>query len=95
MEKNELDFMEANIGNYDTIINGGYVRNIPIEILNKYDELYRKYLNPTHYMCKYCKEDIFRTLEQLYRYYLSLPQEQVQYVQEPVQETKKRGRPKK
>jgi hypothetical protein len=43
-------------------------------------------------MCKYCKDDIFGALERLYQYYLSLPQEEVQSL---VQETKKRGRPKK
>ncbi len=105
MEQNEKDFLEANIINYHTISQAGFVRNIEVPILNEYEALYRKYLNPTYIMCKYCKDDIFGALERLYQYYLSLPQEQVQslvkesvdtvqnYVQENVQ--KKRGRPKK
>lgn len=105
MEQNEKDFLEANIINYHTISQAGFVRNIEVPILNEYEALYRKYLNPTYIMCKYCKDDIFGALERLYQYYLSLPQDQVQslvqesvdpvqnYVQENVQ--KKRGRPKK
>jgi hypothetical protein len=104
MEQNEKDFLEANIINYHTISQAGFVRNIDIEVLNMYEMLYRKYLNPTYLMCKYCKDDIFGALERLYQYYLSLPQEEVQSlvqnsvepVQNIVQENvKKRGRPKK
>lgn len=98
MDQNEKDFLESNIINYKTINEAGFVRNIEIEVLNKYEALYRKYLNPTYLMCKYCKDDIFGALERLYQYYLSLPQEEVQsLVQHPVQESvhKKRGRPKK
>lgn len=101
MEQNEKDFLEANIINYHTISQAGFVRNIDIEVLNMYEMLYRKYLNPTYLMCKYCKDDIFGALQRLYEYYLSLPQEEVQsLVQEPVQNivqenVKKRGRPKK
>lgn len=101
MEQIEKDFLEANIINYHTISQAGFVRNIEVPILNEYEALYRKYLNPTYIMCKYCKDDIFGALERLYEYYLSLPQDQVQSlveksaesVQENVQ--KKRGRPKK
>lgn len=104
MEQNEKDFLEANIINYHTISQAGFVRNIDIEVLNMYEMLYRKYLNPTYLMCKYCKDDIFGALERLYQYYLSLPQAEVQSlvqnsvepVQNIVQENvKKRGRPKK
>lgn len=105
MEQNEKDFLEANIINYHTISQAGFVRNIEVPILNEYEALYRKYLNPTYIMCKYCKDDIFGALERLYQYYLSLPQDQVQSlvqesvdsVQISVQENvqKKRGRPKK
>jgi hypothetical protein len=106
MEQNEKDFLEDNIINYHTISQAGFVRNIELPVLNQYEALYRKYLNPTYAMCKYCKDDIFGALERLYEYYLSLPQEQVQsFVQksvEPVQfivqdsvQPKKRGRPKK
>lgn len=105
MDQNDKDFLEANILNYHTISQAGFVRNIELPVLNQYEALYRKYLNPTYIMCKYCKDDIFGALERLYEYYLSLPQEQVQSlveksdesVQISVQENvqKKRGRPKK
>ncbi len=92
MEQSEKDFLEANIINYHTISQAGFVRNIDIDVLNMYEMLFRKYLNPTYLMCKYCKDDVFSALEKLYQYYLSLPQEEVQSL---VQEPKKRGRPKK
>ena len=92
MEQSEKDFLEANIINYHTISQAGFVRNIDIEVLNMYEMLFRKYLNPTYLMCKYCKDDVFSALEKLYQYYLSLPQEEVQSL---VQKPKKRGRPKK
>jgi len=94
MEQNEKDFLEANILNYHTISQAGFVRNIELPVLNQYEALYRKYLNSTYIMCKYCKDDIFGALERLYEYYLALPQAEVQnLVQTDVQ--KKRGRPKK
>ena len=100
MDQNEKDFLEANIINYHTISQAGFVRNIELPILNQYEALYRKYLNPTYIMCKYCKDDVFYALERLYEYYLALPQEQLQsLVQESVDPTQnikaKRGRPKK
>jgi len=93
MEQNELDFLEANINNYHTISQAGFVRNIELPVLNQYEALYRKYLNPTYIMCKYCKDDIFGALERLYQYYLELPQAEVQNLVQI--EPKKRGRPKK
>ena len=78
MEQNDKDFLEANIYNYHTISQAGFVRNIELPVLNQYEALYRKYLNPTYLMCKYCKDDIFGALERLYQYYLELPQEQIQ-----------------
>ena len=90
MELNDKDFLEANIGNYHSI-QVGYLRNIEIDILNMYEALYRKYLNASHYMCKYCKDDIFNTIQRLYEYYLALPQEDVQNLVQ----LKKRGRPKR
>ena len=96
MEQNEKDFLEANINNYHTISQAGFVRNIELPVLNQYESIYRKYLNSTYIMCKYCKDDIFTTLERLYEYYLSLPQQDVQnLVQIIVQDKLKRGRPKK
>ena len=95
MEQNEKDFLEANINNYHTISQAGFVRNIELPILNQYEAIYRKYLNPTHIICKYCKDDVFNTLERLYEYYLALPQEDVQNLVQIDVQPKKRGRPKK
>jgi hypothetical protein len=95
MEQNDKDFLEANINNYHTISQAGFVRNIELPVLNQYEVLYRKYLNSTYIMCKYCKDDIFGALERLYQYYLELPQEEVQNLVQIDVQLKKRGRPKK
>lgn len=79
MNQIDKDFMEANLGNYHTI-QSGFIRNIDIEILVQYEAIYRKYLNQSHYMCKYCKDDVFNTLKRLYEFYLALPQEVVQNI---------------
>ena len=95
MEQSHKDFLEDNINNYHTISQAGFVRNIELPILNQYEALYRKYLNPTYIMCKYCKDDIFGALERLYQYYLELPQADVQNLVQIDVQPKKRGRPKK
>ena len=95
MEQSEKDFLEANIYNYHTISEAGFVRNIELPVLNQYEALYRKYLNPTYVMCKYCKDDIFGALERLYQYYLELPQAEIQNLVQIDVQIKKRGRPKK
>lgn len=107
MTQEEKDFMEANIGNHHTI-QSGYVRNLDIAILLKYESIYRKYLDANFVLTKWCSDCVFDTLKRLYSYYLSLPQEVIQSLEvfpddldkiqpdgitQPVN-LKKRGRPK-
>ena len=71
MDKVDIDFLELHISNYDSLINGGYVRNLESYILKGYEAIYRKYLNKTYIMCMYCKEDVLGTIRRLYDYYHS------------------------
>ena len=102
MEQEHKDYLEQNIANYHMVQNG-YIRNLDIHLLNMYEHIYRKYLDPQYVMTKWCSSCVMDCVQRLYSYYLSLPQEVVQnLVQEevwvnPVLENppKKRGRPKK
>jgi hypothetical protein len=69
MDKVDLDFLELHIENYNSLINGGYVRNLEQEILKGYESIYRKYLNKTYVMCMYCKEDVLGCIRRLYEFY--------------------------
>ena len=71
MDKVDLDFLELHIENYNSLINGGYVRNLEREILKGYEAIYRKYLNKTYVMCMYCKEDVLGCIRRLYEFYQS------------------------
>ena len=51
MDKIDKDFLELHIDNYNSLINGGYVRNLESYILKGYEAIYRKYLNNTYVMC--------------------------------------------
>ena len=69
MDKVDKDFLELHKDNYNSLINGGYVRNLEQEILKGYEAIYRKYLNNTYVMCMYCKEDVLGTIKRLYQFY--------------------------
>ena len=102
MEQEHKDYLEQNIANYHMVQNG-YIRNLDIHLLNMYEHIYRKYLDPQYVMTKWCSSCVMDCVQRLYSYYLSLPQEVVQdIVQDIVQENhvwvnppKKKGRPKK
>jgi len=102
MEQEHKDYLEQNIANYHMVQNG-YIRNLDIHLLNMYEHIYRKYLDPQYVMTKWCSSCVMDCVQRLYSYYLSLPQEIVQdIVQDIVQENhvwvnppKKKGRPKK
>jgi hypothetical protein len=96
MEQEHKDYLEQHIVNYHMVQNG-YIRNLDIYILNMYEHIYRKYLDPQFVMTKWCSSCVMETVQRLYTYYLTLPQEKVQDVQIIVQENvqKKRGRPNK
>jgi hypothetical protein len=69
MDKVDKDFLELHIDNYNSLVNGGYVRNLESYILKGYEAIYRKYLNKTYVMCMYCKEDVLGTIRRLYEFY--------------------------
>lgn len=109
MTKQESDFMQQHIFNYETI-KSGYVRNLDISVLNEYEKIYRQYLDKNFILTKWCSDCVYETLKRLYEYYLSLPDESNEIVKsdevsaeklvwvnavEIDREKRKRGRPKK
>jgi hypothetical protein len=101
MEQEHKDYLEQNIANYHMVQNG-YIRNLDIHLLNMYEHIYRKYLDPQYVMTKWCSSCVMDCVQRLYSYYLSLPvvQDIVQDIVRAedcvwVNPPKKRGRPKK
>lgn len=109
MTKQERDFMQQHIFNYETI-KSGYVRNLDISVLNEYERIYRQYLDKNFILTKWCSDCVYDTLKRLYEYYLNLPDESTEIIKpdevsaeklvwvnavEIDREKRKRGRPKK
>lgn len=91
MTKSDKDFIQENIINFESV-RIGYLRNIPIHILNRYESLYRQYLDPNFILTAWCSACVMDMMKRLVMYYDSLPKEEEQ----PVQIDKpKRGRPAK
>jgi hypothetical protein len=60
----EIQFLEQNSINFETI-KLGYVRNIPFDILHKYEQIYRKYID-CNYVCTYwCSHCVMEMLSRL------------------------------
>ena len=95
MKKEHLDYLEANIANYN-MAQSGYIRNLDLELLQMYEHIYRANIDPSFVLTKWCSSCVMDLIKRLYAYYLSLPQEQVQQLTQSVEIIiKKRGRPKK
>ena len=103
MEKHELEFLEENKINFESV-KLGFTRNIPFPVLETYESMYRKYLDPQFVLTYWCGECVFDMLKRLIHYVEThteitpIEVEQVieEAIKEPVQqEPKKRGRKKK
>jgi hypothetical protein len=77
MNQEDKDFMEANINNYHTIQNG-YLRNLDIHLMNRYEAIYRSNLDANFLLTKWCAACVMDCLTRLYNHYVSLPQEEIQ-----------------
>ena len=97
MNREDMDFMEANINNYHTIQNG-YLRNLDIHLMNRYEAIYRSNLDANFLLTKWCPACVMDCLTRLYNHYISLPQEDVQELPKTDLSNivkPKRGRPKR
>ena len=97
MNQEDKDFMEANINNYHTIQNG-YLRNLDIHLMNRYEAIYRSNLDANFLLTKWCPACVMDCLTRIYNHYISLPQEEVQDLTKTDLTNivkPKRGRPKR
>jgi len=97
MNQEDKDFMEDNINNYHTIQNG-YLRNLDIHLMNRYEAIYRSNLDANFLLTKWCPACVMDCLTRIYNHYLSLPQEEVQDLTKTDLTNivkPKRGRPKR
>ena len=98
------DWLEANIGNYESAKNG-YIRNLEFAELQMYEHIYRLYLDPNFLLSVWCGSCKYEMIMRLYKWYeqqpKSLPTENIEegnyFYETPVkivlnQQPKKRGR---
>lgn len=64
MTKEELQFCDDNIINFESV-KLGFTRNIPYEIMETYESLYRKYLDAQFSLTYWCGECVFEMLTRL------------------------------
>lgn len=81
MIKEDLKFCKENIINFESVTHG-FIRNIPIDILNEYQRIYKTYLDSNFILTIWCGECVFDMLKRLKAYYETQP-------------VSKKGRPKK
>jgi hypothetical protein len=104
MKQEDISFCQQHIINFEAVKHG-FTRNIPFDVLGRYEQMYRAYLDPQFSLTYWCGECVFDMLKRLINYYeLHLvAQQNVQKeeqiaqpeMQNTIQEKKKRGRPKK
>ncbi len=90
MTQSDKDFIQEHIINF-TSVRLGFLRNIPIHILNGYESIYRRYLDPNYILTAWCSACVMDMMKRLVQYW--------DYVNEPKEEAEelivkpKRGRP--
>lgn len=68
MTQEEINFIQANIINFESV-KLGFTRNISQSVLQEYESLYRKYLDPHFSLTYYCSSCVFDMLIRLGNYY--------------------------
>lgn len=107
MEIKHRKFLEENIGNWHTA-QAGFIRNLELNILQEYEQIYRAYIDPNFILTVWCGSCKMEIITKIYKYYEKLPPitaipiasftitetgEVTNLVEE--KPAKKRGRPKK
>jgi len=90
MTQTDKDFIQEHIINFESV-RIGFLRNIPIHILNGYESIYRRYLDPNYILTAWCSACVMDMMKRLVQYwdYINEPTKEA----EPVIVKPKRGRP--
>ena len=72
IKQEHRDFLDANIGNYESAQNG-YIRNLDLPELQMYEHIYRLYLDPNFLLSVWCGACKFEMIMRLYNWYVTQP----------------------
>lgn len=92
MTQSDKEFIEENIINFESV-RIGFLRNIPIQILNRYETIYRQYLDPNFILTAWCSACVMDMMKRLIMYWDELPKEETRVEQIEIINKPKRGRP--
>jgi hypothetical protein len=88
------DWLEANIGNYESAKNG-YIRNLEFAELLMYEHIYRLYLDPNFLLSVWCGSCKYEMIMRLYKWYeqqpKSLPIENIIFENKPSENDQRLG----
>lgn len=94
IKQEHRDWLDANIGNYETAKNG-FIRNLELPELQMYEHIYRTYLDPNFLLSVWCGACKYEMIMRLYKWYEQQPKPIIN-IEEPIvevkKEIKKRGR---
>lgn len=72
IKQEHRDWLDANIGNYETAKNG-FIRNLELPDLQMYEHIYRTYLDPNFLLSVWCGACKFEMIMRLYKWYEQQP----------------------
>ena len=70
MTKEEIQFIEDNIINFETT-KLGYIRNLNPNILSQYESIYKKYIDDNYILTAWCSSCVYEMFTRLVYYYES------------------------
>ena len=104
IKQEHRDWLDANIGNYETAKNG-FIRNLELPELQMYEHIYRTYLDPNFLLSVWCGACKYEMIMRLYKWYeqqskTEIKKTEIEVIKEQMQESvneiqtqiKKRGR---
>jgi hypothetical protein len=94
MTQSDKDFIQEHIINFESV-RIGFLRNIPIHILNGYESIYRRYLDPNYILTAWCSACVMDMMKRLLAYWDDINVEKEAAAVEPEIVKPKRGRPAK
>ena len=72
IKEEHRNWLEANIGNYESAKNG-YIRNLEFAELQMYEHIYRLYLDPNFLLSVWCGACKYEMIMRLYKWYEQQP----------------------
>ena len=93
MIQSDKNFIKEHIINFESV-RIGFLRNIPIDVLNRYETIYRTYLDPNYILTAWCSACVMDMMKRLLAYWDDVNVEKVESIETEIVKPK-RGRPAK